>query len=275
MSAWYNDRDGGSNGGHVPSDYLSGTQIQAPLPCTPLVVPSFGFDWAVTTCRFRDKVARKALSATAWIFAIAAISLGASHAMIAISFTSVPAVACLAIAMLGFVIGATSNKAPVPVAFVSILSASSLIAARIIEDNADTPHSLAPESLFLASQVLAVLGLVFIIRRRLVGQAGNVLADGLIVGIGAWLVVWVYLVQPSLGATGNSATFTTIRSITLGVAMIVLFLLATLLSPKQCHPPQTLLLASPSHSRWLVSFCGLSCLAETFHSLQPPSMLRC
>jgi hypothetical protein len=32
MGAWDNDRDGGSNGGHVPSDYLSDTEIQAPLP---------------------------------------------------------------------------------------------------------------------------------------------------------------------------------------------------------------------------------------------------
>ena len=172
---------------------------------------------------------RKALSATAWIFAIAAIGLGAAHALIAENFSSVPAVVCMAIALLGYVIGATTNKAPVPVSLITALTGLVLIAARVIEDKADTPHSLVPESLFLASQVLIVLGLVFIIRRRLIGQAGNVLADGLIVGIGAWLVVWVYLVQPSLGAAGNSATFTTIRSITLGVAMIVLFLLATLL----------------------------------------------
>ena len=180
---------------------------------------------------------RKALSATAWIFAIAAIGLGAAHALIAENFSSVPAVVCMAIALLGYVIGATTNKAPVPVALITALTGLVLIAARVIEDNADTPHSLVPESLFLASQVLIVLGLVFIIRRRLIGQAGNVLADGLIVGIGAWLVVWVYLVQPSLGVTGNSATFTTIRSITLGVAMIVLFLLATLLFSQTVPSP--------------------------------------
>jgi diguanylate cyclase (GGDEF)-like protein len=182
-------------------------------------------------------VTRKAISATAWIFAIAAIGLGAAHALIAENFSSVPAAVCMAIALLGYVIGATTNKAPVPVALITALTGLVLIAARVIEDNADTPHSLVPESLFLASQVLIVLGLVFIIRRRLIGQAGNVLADGLIVGIGAWLVVWVYLVQPSLGVTGNSATFTTIRSITLGVAMIVLFLLATLLFSQTVPSP--------------------------------------
>jgi diguanylate cyclase (GGDEF)-like protein len=182
-------------------------------------------------------VARKVLSATAWIFAIAAIGLGAAHALTADGFSSVTALACLAISLLGFVIGVASSKTPLPVAVVTVFTALVIVVARAIEENADSPHTLIPESLFLASQVLVVLGLVFILRRRLHGQAGNVLADGLIVGIGAWLVVWVYLVQPSLGVTGNSAAFTTIRSITLGVTMIVLFLLATLLFSQTVPSP--------------------------------------
>jgi diguanylate cyclase (GGDEF)-like protein len=182
-------------------------------------------------------VARKVLSATAWIFAIAAIGLGAAHALTADGFSSVTALACLAISLLGFVIGVASSKTPLPVAVVTVFTALVIVIARAIEENADSPHTLIPESLFLASQVLVVLGLVFILRRRLHGQAGNVLADGLIVGIGAWLVVWVYLVQPSLGVTGNSAAFTTIRSITLGVTMIVLFLLATLLFSQAVPSP--------------------------------------
>ena len=237
MSAWYNDRDGGSNGGHVASDYLLVGQIQAPLPRTQPVVPSFGFDWAVTTCRFRDKVARKALSASAWIVAVAAIGLGATHAVVADSFSSVPAIACTVIAVFGIVIGLMAHKAPISIATLTGLTAAAILAARIIENDSSSSHSLATESLFLASQVLLVLGLVFIIRRRLTGQVANVLADGLIVGIGAWLIVWVYLVQPSLGITGNSASFTTIRSLCLGVAMIVLFLLVTLLFSETVPSP--------------------------------------
>ena len=237
MSAWYNDRDGGSNSGHVGSDYLLVGQIQAPLPRTQPVVPSFGFDWAVTTCKFRDKVARKALSASAWLVAVAAISLGATHAVIADSFSSVPAITCLVVAVFGIVIGLMAHKAPTSVAALAGLTAAAIFAARIIENDSSSSHSLATESLFLASQILLVLGLVFSIRRRLTGQVANVLADGLIVGIGAWLIVWVYLVQPSLGITGNSASFTTIRSLSLGVAMIVLFLLVTLLFSQTVPSP--------------------------------------
>ena len=237
MSAWYNDRDGGSNSGHVGSDYLLVGQIQAPLPRTQPVVPSFGFDWAVTTCRFRDKVARKALSASAWLVAVAAIGLGATHAVIADSFSSVPAITCLVVAVFGIVIGLMAHKAQTSVAALAGLTAAAIFAARIIENDSSSSHSLATESLFLASQILLVLGLVFSIRRRLTGQVANVLADGLIVGIGAWLIVWVYLVQPSLGITGNSASFTTIRSLSLGVAMIVLFLLVTLLFSQTVPSP--------------------------------------
>ena len=219
------------------SDYLLVGQIQAPLPRTQPVVPSFGFDWAVTTCRFRDKVARKALSASAWLVAVAAISLGATHAVIADSFSSVPAIACLVVAVFGIVIGLMAHKAPTSVAALAGLTAAAIFAARIIENDSSSSHSLATESLFLASQILLVLGLVFSIRRRLTGQVANVLADGLIVGIGAWLIVWVYLVQPSLGITGNSASFTTIRSLSLGVAMIVLFLLVTLLFSQTVPSP--------------------------------------
>ena len=221
----------------MTSDYLLVGQIQAPLPRTQPVVPSFGFDWAVTTCRFRDKVARKALSASAWLVAVAAIGLGATHAVIADSFSSVPAITCLVVAVFGIVIGLMAHKAQTSVAALAGLTAAAIFAARIIENDSSSSHSLATESLFLASQILLVLGLVFSIRRRLTGQVANVLADGLIVGIGAWLIVWVYLVQPSLGITGNSASFTTIRSLSLGVAMIVLFLLVTLLFSQTVPSP--------------------------------------
>jgi diguanylate cyclase (GGDEF)-like protein len=182
-------------------------------------------------------VARKALSASAWLVAVAAIGLGATHAVIADSFSSVPAITCLVVAVFGIVIGLMAHKAQTSVAALAGLTAAAIFAARIIENDSSSSHSLATESLFLASQVLLVLGLVFSIRRRLTGQVANVLADGLIVGIGAWLIVWVYLVQPSLGITGNSASFTTIRSLSLGVAMIVLFLLVTLLFSQTVPSP--------------------------------------
>jgi diguanylate cyclase (GGDEF)-like protein len=182
-------------------------------------------------------VARKALSASSWFLAIAGVSLGATHAVIADSFSTVPALACLVIAFFGIVIGISAHKAPMSIAGLTALTAAAILAARIFENDSMSSQSLVAESLFLASQILLVLGLVLIVRRRLTGQAANVLADSLIVGIGAWLIVWVYLVQPSLGITGNSASFTSIRSLTLGVAMIVLFLLVTLLFSETVPSP--------------------------------------
>ena len=173
-------------------------------------------------------MARRALSIIAWLFAAAAVSLGAAHALITESFSGVMTLLCLALTVIGILIGVGANKAPTSVTLVTFASLGAIFASRAIEDR-HNGHSLLVESLLLLSQVVLVGGLVFIVRRRLTGQAGNVLADGLIVGTGAWLIVWVYLIQPSLGIPGHTASFTFIRSATLGVSVIVLFLLATLL----------------------------------------------
>ncbi len=227
MCAGHNDRDGGSNGGHVNSDYLFVAPLQAPRQTSFLVVPSFWFDWAVTTCRIRDKVARRALSASAWTLASLAIALGTAHGITADDLIKFTTIAGLALAVIGIVVGLFIHKAPNAVLAVTTISAGSIIAARLIEDRTSAPNSLAIESLWLLSQVALIVGLIFIVRRRLVGQAANVLADGLIVGIGAWLIVWVYLIQPSIGLAGHTASTTTVQSITLGLSMVVLFLLAT------------------------------------------------
>ena len=159
---------------------------------------------------------------------MAAVCLGASHAIIAESFSNALTLICLTLAAVGILIGVGANKAPTLLTLITIASLGAIFASRAIEDRHNS-QSLIVESLLLLSQLLLVGGLVFIVRRRLTGQAVNVLADGLIVGTGAWLIVWVYLIQPSLGIPGNAATFTSIRSATLGVSVIVLFLLATLL----------------------------------------------
>ena len=114
-------------------------------------------------------MACKALSASAWVFSVAAIGLGATHAVIADGFSSVAAISCLVIAGLGLVIGTAAHHAPLPFTVITVLTAGTLFAARIFEDKGSTPHSLTAESLFLVSQLFLVLGLVFIIRQRLTG----------------------------------------------------------------------------------------------------------
>jgi diguanylate cyclase (GGDEF)-like protein len=89
-------------------------------------------------------------------------------------------------------------------------------------------HASIIESCVLFSQLVLVLGLVSFVRQRLGSRSTNVLADGVIVGMGSWVLIWVTLVQPAIQESTGS-TITILRAATLGASMVVLFLLATLM----------------------------------------------
>jgi hypothetical protein len=55
-----------------------------------------------------------------------------------------------------------------------------------------------PETLFLAVQLLLAGGLLFIVSSRLGSDPLSVLADGLIVALGAWFFIWTALLQPTI-----------------------------------------------------------------------------
>jgi diguanylate cyclase (GGDEF)-like protein len=172
---------------------------------------------------------RKAFIALSWLAALGAAALGAIHGITQASTTSATASLAVAGALGAVLIGALANKPPFVVSATAAFAVAVIAASRIIEDRSTSSVSPTVELLLLASQVGLVIGLLLIVRRRLLGQLANVLTDGIIVGLGAWVLVWIFLIQPSLALTSNTPAITAIQSATLGVAMIVLFLLATLL----------------------------------------------
>jgi diguanylate cyclase (GGDEF)-like protein len=172
---------------------------------------------------------RKAFIALSWLAALGAAALGAIHGITQASTTSATASIAVAGALGAVLIGALANKPPFVVSATAAFAIAVIAASRIIEDRSTSSVSPTVELLLLASQVGLVIGLLLIVRRRLLGQLANVLTDGIIVGLGAWVLVWIFLIQPSLALTSNTPAITAIQSATLGVAMIVLFLLATLL----------------------------------------------
>jgi len=172
---------------------------------------------------------RKAFIALSWLAALGAAALGAIHGITQASTTSATASIAVAGALGAVLIGALANKPPFVVSATAAFAIAVIAASRIIEDRSTSSVSPTVELLLLASQVGLVIGLLLIVRRRLLGQLTNVLTDGIIVGLGAWVLVWIFLIQPSLALTSNTPAITAIQSATLGVAMIVLFLLATLL----------------------------------------------
>jgi diguanylate cyclase (GGDEF)-like protein len=116
-----------------------------------------------------------------------------------------------------------------PPTSILLTSASSLVLlTAALQTSLHSTNELFVESLVLGSQLILVAGLIVFVRRRLGPRASNVLADGLIVGLGAWVLIWVVLVQPAIQES-TSSSLTVLRASTLGAAMVVLFLLATLL----------------------------------------------
>jgi len=100
-----------------------------------------------------------------------------------------------------------------------------------------------PESLFLAVQIILAGGLLFIVRRRLGSDPLSVLADGLIVALGAWFFIWTVLLQPTISTQTQTVLISVIQGSTLGISAIVLFTLATLLFGDSTRSPSVWLVA--------------------------------
>ena len=172
---------------------------------------------------------RKAFIAVSWLAALVAAVLGALHGIIQADTTSSIAVVAVVGSICAVLIGSFAHKPPFVVSVTAAFSIVVITASRVVENQSTSGTSPLVELLLLASQAALVFGLLLIVRQRLLGQLANVLTDGIIVGLGAWVLVWIFLIQPSLALTSNTPAITAVQSATLGVAMIVLFLLATLL----------------------------------------------
>ena len=134
----------------------------------------------------------------------------------------------LAVALVFAVRANKPDRAVWPVLLLIVLCSS---VAQIFDGTfTDQPSLQAiPESLFLAVQLLLAGGLLFIMSSRLGSDPLSVLADGLIVALGAWFFIWTVLLQPTIGTQNTTTLISVIQGSRLGISAVVLFTLATLL----------------------------------------------
>jgi diguanylate cyclase len=112
---------------------------------------------------------------------------------------------------------------------VTVACVTALGARNIAADGLSYRELNIRDGALLVSHVLLALGMLVATRRRLRADSRAVISDGLIIGLGAWIVLWVVLLQPALhGVTGLPAA-TLMRGVTLAVLSVILFLVATLL----------------------------------------------
>lgn len=171
-------------------------------------------------------MARRIFSVVAWCAALAAVVVTALVATGAIS-TSVATTAGLGLLAAAILVGGLAHRvgwgAGASIGVVTVLVA-------LARRSEATSASLTPaEGLLTAAFAVVAITLIVAVRRRLAERAASVIADGFIVGLGAWIIVWVLLVEPALGDATGTDPVAVLRAAVLALATVVVTLLAILL----------------------------------------------
>ena len=176
------------------------------------------------------RIVRRAFAAIAWM-----VVAGGTAAPWLVptpgDSSSAVVLACAAVVLVGSSVALWVHGAPrlLVLATVVVTGVTSLGARNIAADGLSPRDMNIRDGALLASHVLLALGMLVATRRRLRSDSRAVISDGLIIGLGAWIVLWVVLLQPALhGVTGLPAA-TVMRGVTLAVLSVILFLVATLL----------------------------------------------
>ena len=171
---------------------------------------------------------RKATASIAWVLALAGVaaswvsgSLGGSTRAQAVAL----AVAAILLVATAPVLRHASRAVwPWLGAAALCVSTAAVLATRTgISDTA----ALTRDTAFLAAQLVFVGALAGLARRRLRADLSSVVPDALIVGLGAWTVLWVLLLQPALDGGNALAGVTVLRGLGMAALSVVLFLVAT------------------------------------------------
>ena len=118
------------------------------------------------------------------------------------------------------------------------------VAGQTLADSSlpDETLRIVSESFFLVVQILLASALLLVTLRRNGTAILNSLGDALVVALGAWLLIWIVLLQPSLNIAGEPTVISVLRGITLATSTIVLFLLVSLLFSEANRTPSIWLL---------------------------------
>ena len=169
---------------------------------------------------------RRLLIVFAWTLAPCAVAVALLHALWRNDLSAWTASMAGGSIIVAATLSVLVHRPAAPILLTTAWTTAALAAMLRFDQQAD--HPVFRDVLALGAVVALILGLSLVVRRRLGASAIDVVADGLMVAIGSWLVVWVVLVQPLLASDASTRT-TVLRGVTLGGAMVVLFLLATLL----------------------------------------------
>lgn len=164
---------------------------------------------------------RKALATISWLVLFVGAVASFAHYFVAdFSFSSGTAAILGASAIL-VTVGFALHRPPAYV-FASMLCTYAIIASAIFAQS-DNTSSQDVELLILTAMLIMNAGLFRFLHIGKRVDDTSVLPDGLIVGLGAWILTWVIIIQPSL-ETRAVYSVTILQAIVLGTAITAIFL---------------------------------------------------
>ena len=116
--------------------------------------------------------------------------------------------------------------------------------ADLLSSDAPAYEEILPALFALMGTMCIVAGVGIVLRRRRNGIADGVVGDGLIVGLGSWILSWVVLVQPVLASSTTSIPAAVLFGFTQPAACVLLFMMATLIFTRLERPPALWLLTA-------------------------------
>jgi diguanylate cyclase (GGDEF)-like protein len=175
-------------------------------------------------------MARKATALISWVVALGSTGGSLAFGVAGQHFSYNSLAGATALFLLLALGGLFIHKPNLRIAIATVVPVLLLLAARWSELGHEVSKpSTRTEALYLIAQIVVGLSVALVSRRQLLGNAINVMIDGFIIGLGAWVVMWVTLVHPLLDLPSYTTLTTTLHAATLACTVIVLFLLTTLL----------------------------------------------
>ena len=166
---------------------------------------------------------RKVLATLSWFVLFAGAIASFAHYFAADTTFSSTTAGILGISAILTIIGFTLHRPPTFV-FASTLCTYAIVVGAVIAEN-ENVSSQDVELLFLAAMLILNAGLFRFLHIGKQLDNSAVLPDGLIVGLGAWTLAWVIIIQPSL-ETQSGYSVTILQAIVLGTAITAIFLFA-------------------------------------------------
>ncbi|CAB4670056.1 unannotated protein [freshwater metagenome] len=188
---------------------------------------------------------RKALSFLSWIVLLAGLGATTAHLITSTMATHPTALAISLIAAVIAIVGYVLHRPPLFI-FASIFGTFLvLMSAAVAHEEQASAQDV--ELLFFAGMLIMNAGLFRFVHIGKKGEKAQVLPDGLIVALGAWILAWVIIIQPSL-ETDSGYSVTILQAVVLSTAITAIFLL-------------TIIVFSQNSSSLSLTFLGVSITA--------------